>query len=79
MQQYLIDVQTNPGLARPEAPSPEAAPRLADAHEASDDLKDFVSFTHPWGGVILNPAVLLLMFLGFAGATAAALRAQDAG
>lgn len=77
--QYLVDVQANPGLSPPAAPTHDPMPRVSDAPETNDRLKDFVSFTHPWGGRILNPLVLFLMFLILVGGTAAALRAQDAG
>ena len=69
----------NPGLPRPAAPAHDPTLRVSDAPETNDRLKDFVSFTHPWGGRTLNPFVLFLMFLILVGGTAAALRAQDAG
>ncbi|HXQ69730.1 MAG TPA: ATP-binding cassette domain-containing protein, partial [Pyrinomonadaceae bacterium] len=52
-------------------------PQIPDPVEIKDDLSEYVSFKHPWGGIILNPAVLLLMLLMLLAATMLVLRAQD--
>ena len=42
-----------------------------------DDLSNYIAFKHPWGNIILDPFVLILMFFGLVIATIIALRAQD--
>jgi len=76
VERYLTDVQTDPGLGRPRPPALAATPRIDDAPRA-DDLKEFVSFTHPWGGAAFDPLVLLLMVIFLIGGTVTVLRAQD--
>jgi ABC-type multidrug transport system ATPase subunit len=62
---------------KPAMPEPEPAPGKATVEKIPDDLSGYVDFLHPWGGIWLNPLILLLMFLGFVGATLRILRSQD--
>jgi hypothetical protein len=62
---------------KPTMPEPDPAPARATVEKIPDDLSEYVDFLHPWGGTWLNPLVLLLMFLGFVGATLRTLRSQD--
>ncbi|MBV9928152.1 MAG: FHA domain-containing protein [Acidobacteria bacterium] len=77
MERYLVEARTNPNLAAPEPPALDPAPRVPDVKTIGDDLRDYVSFKHPNGHILLNPLILLLMFWCFFGATAVALRVQD--
>jgi hypothetical protein len=79
LKAYLRDVRKNPSLKPPKAPQPGPAPKVPRVEKIPEDLSNFVDFLHPWGGIVLNPAVLLLMFLGLTGATVVALRMQDVG
>jgi ABC transport system ATP-binding/permease protein len=62
---------------KPKAPVMDQAPSKAKVNKLPEDLSGYVDFLHPWGGIWLNPAVLLAMFLGLIGATVGALRSQD--
>ena len=64
---------------KPKAPESDPAPAKAKVAKIPDDLSEYVDFLHPWGSTWLNPLVLLLMFLGFVGATLRTLRSQDIG
>ena len=76
VEEYLINVRTNPGLARPQPPTLGKIPTPGDAPK-HQNLKEFVSFTHPWGGTVLNSIVLFLMLSFLIGGTVTILRAQD--
>jgi hypothetical protein len=76
VEEYLINVRTNPGLARPQPPTLGKIPTPGDAPK-HEDLKEFVSFTHPWGGTAVNSIVLFLMLSFLIGGTVTILRAQD--
>ena len=65
-------------------PATRAAIRLAatrtevpEAEKIPTDLSSYVNFLHPWGNIILDPFVLMLMFFGLVIATLITLRAQD--
>jgi hypothetical protein len=45
----------------------------------NDDLKEFVSFKHPWGGTSKNLLVLMSMLFLLIGGTVVVLRTQDKG
>jgi hypothetical protein len=45
--------------------------------ERPESLSKYVDFLHPWGNIVLNPLVLILMFLGMLAVTLFALRSQD--
>jgi hypothetical protein len=55
-------------------PSP---PSLPVVEEIGDDLSHYVTFKHPWGSHVLNPAILFLMLLAFTVAMLISLRVKD--
>jgi hypothetical protein len=76
VEEYLINVRTNPSLARPQPPTLAKVPTPGNAPK-HEDLKEFVSFTHPWGETALNSIVLFLMLSFLIVGTVTILRAQD--
>jgi len=70
IERYLISARTNPAL-------PPPAPPVVSAPAVADDLREFVTFTHPWGGPVRNSLVLVLMLIVAVFATTAVLRIQD--
>ena len=52
-------------------------PQLPNYEGVTDDVRNYVTFKHPWGGVFINTAVLLTMAFVFLAATLAVLRLQD--
>ena len=77
MKSYLRAARKNPGLKPPPMPQVRPAPEAPKTEEIPDDLSSYVLFLHTWGGEVLNPSILLLMFLLLLGATVVALRLQD--
>jgi len=68
------------GPAKGSPPSPPVigpAPTIPDAEKPGNNLSGYVSFLHPWGGVILDPVILLLMFFVLTLATVIGLWARD--
>jgi hypothetical protein len=64
---------------KPSDPVMKKPKKLAEPTPIPDDMSNYVDFLHPWGGTRRDAAILMLMFLGFVGATALALRSQDIG
>ena len=86
MNKYQKDLEKwNIGGRRGREPSKPSKPKLdpvppqVKVVQMPDDLSGYVDFLHPWGDRILNPIVLLLMFIGLTGGTILALRSQDIG
>ncbi len=86
MNTYQKDLEKwNMGGRRGTEPTKPAKPKLDPAPppvkvvQLPDDLSGYVDFLHPWGNRWLDPAVLLLMFLGLTCGTILALRSQDIG
>jgi len=85
MERYQTDIekyktgQLSTEPVKPQAPTLDKPPQVSDAVEIPDDLSDHIDFLHPWGGVWLNPAVLLLMFFALVIAGIVTLRSQDIG
>src|SRR5438477_1376030 len=77
MKSYLEQAPYNPNLKRPDAPKLGKAPEVPEAEKIPSDLSSYVNFLHPWGNIILDPFVLMLMFFGLVIATIITLRAQD--
>ena len=63
------------------AKSPEniigPVPSIPSPQEINDNLSGYVTFKHPWGGLVLDPAILFAMLLTFLSATIIALRLKD--
>jgi ABC transport system ATP-binding/permease protein len=79
MDQYQKDLMSGAAPEKPVAPKPGPAPEIAEAKRLPDDLSGYIDFLHPWGGMVTDFAVLLIMLFGLLGATGIALRAQDIG
>lgn len=77
MNDYVGKPRTGQTGGPPAAPKLGAAPVIPEAVKTPEDLSSYVDFLHPWGNVLLDPLILLLMFFGLVGATVVALRAQD--
>jgi len=77
MKSYLEQAPYNPNLKRPDAPKLAAAPDVPAAEKIPSDLSGYINFLHPWGNILLDPFVLILMFFGLVIATIITLRAQD--
>jgi len=77
MKSYLEQAPSNPGLQRPSAPKLGAAPEVPAAKKIDEDLSNYINFLHPWGNIILDPFVLVLMFFFLVITTIVTLRAQD--
>lgn len=72
-----LSLRRSPSLNRnaPEtAPSP---PPIPSPEEINDNLSHYVTFKHPWGGRIRDPAILFLMLVTLSIATLIVLRAKD--
>lgn len=52
-------------------------PLIPDPQNINENLSAYVSFKHPWGGVVLNPAILFAMLFGLLLAITIILRAKD--
>lgn len=77
MDDYINRGGTGP---RPQMESLGDPPTIENPHKIpNDDKSEYIDFLHPWGNIIINPLVLLIMFFGLIGATILALRAQDIG
>nr|MBA3806207.1 ABC transporter permease [Acidobacteriota bacterium] len=80
MNDYILKLRAGEtGAVQPEAPKLGDAPTVPEAERIPDDLSNYVDFLHPWGNILLNPIVLLIMFFGLLTATIIALRSQDIG
>jgi len=77
MKSYLEQAPYNAGLQRPSAPKLGAAPEVPAAKRIDEDLSNYINFLHPWGNIILDPFVLVLMFFFLVIMTIVTLRAQD--
>src|SRR5262252_8556647 len=77
MKSFLEQAPYNPNLKRPEAPKLGQAPDVPAAEKIPDDLSGYINFLHPWGNILLDPFVLMVMFFGLVLATIITLRAQD--
>lgn len=64
---------------KPKKPTLDQVPKKVEVVDVPEDLSGYVDFLHPWGGKWLNPAILMLMFIGLTAGTIAALRSQDIG
>jgi hypothetical protein len=79
VKDYLRDVRVNPGAKQPEVPKLGEVPAVPTAEKVPKDLSSYVDFLHPWGNVVLDPLILIIMFFGLMIATVLALKAQDIG
>ncbi len=77
MKDYIKDLQSGVQSTQPNAPKLKPVPEIHEADKLPDDLSNYINFLHPWGNIIVDPFVLILMFFGLVIATIIALRAQD--
>jgi ABC-type multidrug transport system ATPase subunit/pSer/pThr/pTyr-binding forkhead associated (FHA) protein len=77
MKDYVKDLQSGIQATQPSAPKLKPVPEIHEADRIPEDLSNYVNFLHPWGNIILDPFVLMLMFFGLVVATIITLRAQD--
>jgi ABC transport system ATP-binding/permease protein len=64
---------------KPSKPTLDPVPPQVKVVDIPDDLSGHIDFLHPWGSKWLNPAVLLMMFIGLTAGTIMVLRSQDIG
>jgi hypothetical protein len=77
MKDYVKDLQTGQQATQPEAPKLKPVPTIHEADKIPEDLSNYINFLHPWGNILLDPLVLIIMFFGLVIATIITLRAQD--
>ena len=77
MKDYIKDLQSGVQSTQPEAPKLKPVPKIHEADKIPEDLSNYINFLHPWGNILLDPFVLLVMFFGLVIATIITLRAQD--
>jgi hypothetical protein len=71
--------QTTTYPTKPAPPALTDPPKPDDPVRIPDDLSGYIDFLHPWGNMLINPIMLLLMFFVLITGTVLALRAQDIG
>src|SRR5262249_33840014 len=62
MKDYVKDLQTGVQSTQPEAPKLKPVPKIDGARKIPEDLSNYINFLHPWGNIILDPFVLIVMF-----------------
>lgn len=77
MKDYVKDLRSGGQSTQPVAPKLKPVPEVHDADKLPEDLSNYVNFLHPWGNIILDPLVLIVMFFSLVFATIITLRAQD--
>jgi ABC-type multidrug transport system ATPase subunit len=77
MKDYMKDLQSGQQADQPAAPKLKPAPEVHPAEKIPEDLSSYINFLHPWGNIVVDPLVLILMFFSLVIATIITLRAQD--
>lgn len=77
MKDHIEDMKRGVQSTEPTAPKLKPVPEIHEADKIPDDLSNYINFLHPWGNILLDPLVLIVMFFGLVIATVIALRAQD--
>jgi ABC transport system ATP-binding/permease protein len=77
MKDYVKDLQSGQPADQPPAPKLKPAPEVHPAEKIPEDLSNYINFLHPWGNIIVDPFVLILMFFSLVIAAIITLRAQD--
>ncbi|HSQ23622.1 MAG TPA: FHA domain-containing protein, partial [Pyrinomonadaceae bacterium] len=77
MKDYIKDLQSGQQSTQPEAPKLKPVPKIHEADKLPEDLSNYINFLHPWGNILLDPFVLIVMFFALVIATIITLRAQD--
>jgi ABC-type multidrug transport system ATPase subunit/pSer/pThr/pTyr-binding forkhead associated (FHA) protein len=77
MKDYVKELQAGRQADQPEAPKLKDPPEVKGAEKIPEDVSNYISFLHPWGNKIIDPFVLMFMFLALVIATIVTLKAQD--
>ncbi len=77
MKDYVRNLQSGQQADQPPAPKLKPAPEVHPAEKIPEDLSTYINFLHPWGNIVVDPFVLILMFFSLVIATIITLRAQD--
>ena len=77
MKDYVKNLQAGRQADQPDAPKLKDPPEVRDAEKIPEDVSNYISFLHPWGNKIIDPFVLMFMFLALVIATVVTLKAQD--
>ncbi len=77
MKDYIKDMQSGVQSTQPAAPKLKPVPEIHEADKIPEDLSSYINFLHPWGNIILDPFVLLVMFFGLVIGTLIVLKSQD--
>ena len=77
MKDYVKDLQSGRQADQPDAPKLKDPPEVKGAEKIPEDVSNYISFLHPWGHALIDPIVLLFMFLALVIATVVTLKAQD--
>src|SRR5712671_3914185 len=77
MKDYVKALQSGQQADQPAAPKLKPAPEVHPAEKIPEDLSSYIDFLHPWGNIVVDPFVLILMFFSLVIATIITLRAQD--
>ncbi|MGQ0761100.1 MAG: FHA domain-containing protein [Acidobacteriota bacterium] len=77
MKDHVKDLQSGRQSDQPDAPKLKDPPEVKGAEKIPEDVSNYISFLHPWGHALIDPIVLLFMFLALVIATIVTLKAQD--
>jgi ABC transport system ATP-binding/permease protein len=77
MKDYIKDMQSGQQSDQPVAPKLKPVPEVHGAEKIPEDLSNYINFLHPWGNIVVDPLVLIIMFFSLVIATIVTLRAQD--
>src|SRR3989454_696472 len=69
MKDYIKDLQSGQQAEQPQAPKLKPAPEVHGAEKIPEDLSSYINFLHPWGNIVIDPLVLILMFFSLVIAT----------
>lgn len=77
MEDYTKELTSGRQPKKPATPKLGPVPEIPPAKKIPDDLSSYVDFLHPWGGHVLDTAILMVMFFTFFIAALIALKSQD--
>lgn len=77
VEQWNLSGRRGPKPEKPKDIELDSIPAKPVIEFVPDDLSDYVDFLHPWGNLLINPVILLIMFFGLVGFTLITLRSQD--
>lgn len=80
MKEYLNAIASGRGPVGVQPPTPppiQQSPSIPDVKKIGEDFSDYVTFKHPWGGVLIDVGVLVVMFFSLLIMTLIVMRARD--